>query len=626
MIVTEENFRDCLDAIRNKEDAAVDTETTGTQVYKEDRLFSIIVATDTDTYYFNYNDGEDHLGNKFPHVLPRTSIAEISRVLETIPLLYMANAKFDMGMIDKEEETKWNTLHDVLAVDRMLLNDQFIISLDSVAKRHGLEKLDAVDEYITAHKLYVSRKVPYKKTKEKFKFFNLVPFDVIVPYAETDARITYKIGRIQREQVKTIAPKNGIHPYEVELETTKTLYAMERKGIKIDENYINKRRDETLLESERLCRYFHDQTRKVFTDSSKTLSPLFLETGYTPPRTDKDNDSISDDWLAGINTPLSNLVRDIRHQSKDYSFYAAYNYFAKNGIIHANVNQAGTRTGRFSMSNPNLQQMPDSEVRKSFCAPENYTMVSMDFDQQEYRMMLDYAEQMDLIAQVKSGLDVHTATAMLAGIERQEAKQLNFMLLYGGGVVKLCLALFKPTLTEAQLWVVWKKHNDWSLDAEDRKWAETIDPTSVAYNLEELKKASALREKYFEKLPKVEQLIETCKSTAKSRGFIYTWTGRRLYFKKAFAYKAPNGLIQGGASDVIKVAMNRLNKELAPTQSYLTASIHDELVFTVRNDELKDVISMAKNIMETSFPAKHLPLTVGAAVGKNLYELEKYNG
>ena len=238
-------------------------------------------------------------------------------------------------------------------------------------------------------------------------------------------------------------------------------------------------------------------------------------------------------------------------------------------------------------------------------------------------MMLDYAGQIDLIEQVKGGLDVHTATAQLTGVERQQAKTLNFMLLYGGGVVKLALALFKTTVNEAMLWVIWKQANGWKLDADDKKWLPLITEEMVAENLPELFKAEKLRKVYFSKLPKVEDLISSCKETAADRGYIHTWTGRRVYFKKQFAYKAPNALIQGGASDVCKVAIIEIDKLLEKRKSKLLLSIHDELVLKIHKDEM-GIIGEVKSIMEQSFPHKQLPLTVAANIGPNLWEMEKY--
>ena len=291
-------------------------------------------------------------------------------------------------------------------------------------------------------------------------------------------------------------------------------------------------------------------------------------------------------------------------------------------MIHANTNQSGTRTGRFSMSNPNLQQTPDSEVRKSFIACEDEDLISLDFDQQEYRMMLDYAEQMDLIEEVKGGLDVHTATAKLMGVDRKPAKTLNFLLLYGGGVVKLALTLFPVTANEPTLWYIWKKANNWKLDAEDMKWEKFATDEVVEQNLPLLKKANELRDLYFTRLPKVQGLVEECKKTAQDRGYIRTWTGRRIHFRKNFAYKAPNALIQGGASDVCKTTIVRIDELLQTKRSKLALSVHDEMVVRQHKSE-PDVTERVKDIMQTTFPHKHLPLTAAANKGQNLWDMEK---
>jgi DNA polymerase I-like protein with 3'-5' exonuclease and polymerase domains len=229
---------------------------------------------------------------------------------------------------------------------------------------------------------------------------------------------------------------------------------------------------------------------------------------------------------------------------------------------------------------------------------------------------------MDLVEQVKNGLDVHTATANLTGVERREAKTLNFMLLYGGGVVKLAMALFKVTAAEPILWVIWKQANGWRLDADDKKWLEVLTEEMVSENLPELYKAEKIRQLYFSKLPMVEKLIDECKTTAADRGYIHTWTGRKVYFKRAFAYKAPNALIQGGASDVCKVAIIEIDKMLSLRKSKLLLSIHDELVLKIHKEE-KAIIPEIKDIMANSFPHKHLPLTVAANIGENLWDMEK---
>jgi DNA polymerase I-like protein with 3'-5' exonuclease and polymerase domains len=238
-------------------------------------------------------------------------------------------------------------------------------------------------------------------------------------------------------------------------------------------------------------------------------------------------------------------------------------------------------------------------------------------------MMLDYAEQLDLIEEVKGGLDVHTATAKLMGVARKPAKTLNFLLLYGGGVVKLALELFPVTANEPTLWVIWKQANGWRLDEDDKKWLELATDEMVAVNLPLLLEAEKLRNQYFSRLPKVQELVDECKRTAADRGYIRTWTGRRIYFKRGFAYKAPNALIQGGASDVCKTAIVRIDDYLKDKRSKLLLSVHDELVLKIHAGEMH-TIDVVKDIMQTSFPHKHLPLTAAANIGNNLWEMDKF--
>lgn len=628
MIVTLNNFSEVLNVIKLEDMPGVDTETTGLKVYQNDKLFSIIVSTASEEYYFNFNDVPDHLGGVCPHILPRDFIGSLVSILVQRKKLFMANAKFDMAMLQKEVPftIAWPEIHDVLVVDRLINSDQMKINLASVAKKYGLEKLDVVEEYIKEHHLWAWEVVPHRKKRDKLKFFYLVPFQLMADYACRDANITRQIGFNQLPLMDQIFGINrGVKsPYQIEMETTDALFRMEQTGVNLDEIYISDQGTRHSIRVEQLGRKFHDETRNVFIDSAKTLAPLFITAGFTPPRTDKDNDSITDDWLETLDHPLSKLVQEIRGNSKAAGFYKAYQWYkGSDGLLHANVNQAGTRTGRFSMSNPNLQQMPDDEVRRSFVAPKSWDLVSLDFDQQEYRMMLDYAKQFDLIEQVKGGLDVHTATANLTGVSRTEAKTLNFMLLYGGGVVKLALALFKVTTTEPILWAMWKRHNGWKLEAEDKKWLEFCTPALESVNLPELYKAQDLRKLYFSKLPEVEKLINDCKSAAKDRGFIYTWTGRRIYFKKRFSYKAPNGLIQGGASDVCKVSIIGIDKLLRKYESKLLASIHDELILKIHPYETS-LIREISSIMEKAYPSEYLPLTVGVHIGKNLFDMEKY--
>jgi DNA polymerase-1 len=182
--------------------------------------------------------------------------------------------------------------------------------------------------------------------------------------------------------------------------------------------------------------------------------------------------------------------------------------------------------------------------------------------------MLDYAGEMEVIEEVKSGVDVHQAVADKVKISRALAKTANFAILYGAGIKTLARQ------------------------------------TGLTYNEAKLLKADVL-----DALPGVERLVGLVKSVARDRGFISNWLGRRYYFTDPrFVYKAINTLIQGGTADVIKVAMNDIH-EVAKLY-HMVLTIHDELVFEMPVGIDKSVIDGIVHVMEQTYPCTHLPLTV----------------
>jgi DNA polymerase-1 len=251
-------------------------------------------------------------------------------------------------------------------------------------------------------------------------------------------------------------------------------------------------------------------------------------------------------------------------------------------------------------------------VRKAFVPRKDFCFVMVDFEQMEYRLMLDYADETDLIAKVLGGLDIHQATAdmmsVVSPVSRDEAKTLNFMLLYGGGVAKLCMALYKPQSSEDDLKAIY------GLKFMKDKMAAWIAQTlrlpvkQVCHDIEELRKARALRELYFAQLPNVQKFIKNVQKVAENRKHIFTWDGALLHYADdSFAYKAPNGLIQGGCARIVKRAMVELHKFLKDKKSRMLVQIHDELLFEVHKSELSIVPELTR-IMSNVYPPKKLAM------------------
>ena len=127
--------------------------------------------------------------------------------------------------------------------------------------------------------------------------------------------------------------------------------------------------------------------------------------------------------------------------------------------------------------------------------------------------------------------------------------------------------------------------------------------------LPHLQKAEKLRDFYFEKLPKVKTFVEDVKTAAVKNKRILTWTGRPIHFPiKKFTYKAPNALIQGGCSDVGKIALIELDKFTADLKSKPIVLVHDEILFEVHKSELA-IVPELKAIMEKVYPPRRMPLT-----------------
>jgi DNA polymerase-1 len=319
-------------------------------------------------------------------------------------------------------------------------------------------------------------------------------------------------------------------------------------------------------------------------DSNKNLKKLFEDLGVkTYEVTDLGNPSFTDTSLRKTKHPLAELILKYREAYKlANTYYRGFLYHADiNDIIHTNMKQSGTETGRFSFSQPNLQNVSgDLNVRKCFVARDNYSFVEMDYKAFEYRMLCEYAKETELSKRIMTGEDVHTVTAQMVGVERHVAKSLNFACIFGAG----------PGRISEMLGI--------SID-EARKF----------------------RQKYFQALPKIESFIRTCSDVAKQRGFIFNWLGRRSYIDSDFSYKATNSLIQGSCADIVKVAMNQCADYLKYSKSRMLIQVHDSILFEIHDDE-KRVVPKLKEIMENAYQGKNIKMEVDVSdFGKNWAEI-----
>ena len=286
------------------------------------------------------------------------------------------------------------------------------------------------------------------------------------------------------------------------------------------------------------------------------------------------------------------------------------------GRVHAQFFQHGTTTGRFSSSNPNLQNIPTSgvvgkDIRRGFVAAPGHLFLGYDYSQIELRVLAILSKDEKLIETFQRGEDIHTSVASrmfsvpIEGVTqdmRRIAKVINFGILFGMGV------------------------------------------TALAKNLgTDRAEAQQFYTNYFETFPGVAAYIESTKEQARSRGYTETLFGRRRYFPqiragapflRAFAERmASNAPIQGTEADILKIAMLLVDGDLRNAgiaqKVHLVLQIHDELVYEVEAgvvQEAQEIIDRAMSSVYERSPISietpPVPLAVSGASGKNLGELK----
>ena len=600
MIVTRSTFPDFRLALEDMRSLALDTETTGLRPYHGDELFSIIMHDGQQAYYLNFNAYPD-LDDDFK-LRDDVELVQLRNALARPRFYFLHNAKFDMAMLARHGIRLAGTIHDTMVVARVLDSTlwQGDFSLDACAKRLGHEKLDTVKTYLLTNGLYDEERQEGKKTKTKKLHFSRAPWDLIVPYGERDAEITFELGARQRQDLQEMddagsrALPSLRQVYDNECRLVQTVFRMEERGVLIDLGFCRRaiaKCQETLQSAEA---DFARLTGEPFKDSNLTYQKAFATDkdrwvyGAPSPVKGKRTPSFDSDVLATFENPAAKLVLAWRKAKSDVNYYHGFLHAADpDGVIHANFNQHVAATGRFSSSEPNLQNLTKTEdddpseflVRRAIVPRPGMVFHMLDYDQMEFRLMLDYAALfapdndgvLALIAKVLGGLDVHAATAESAGITRRSAKTVNFLTIYGGGVALLADRLGVPE-----------------------------------------SEARAVQDSVFRAAPEVRVFIRRAINAAEKRGYVVNWFGRRCQFPDPnVAYRAPNHIIQGGCADVVKLAMNRIDDYLADKETKLVLMIHDELVFEGPPEEAATVIPHVKSLMESCYPAKLIPLTCG---------------
>ena len=444
-------------------------------------------------------------------------------------------------------------------------------------------------------------------------------------YAEQDAVLTLDLFKRLSAEIQV---QNLVEIFDLESQLFPCLIEMKFKGVRVDVERAHKLKKELLSQEEAILLEVKKQTGiDVQIWAARSIAKVFDKLSLEYAKSEKtQSPSFTKNFLSTHSNPVVQSIAKAREINKAHTtFIDTILKHQHRGRIHADINpirsdQGGTVTGRFSYSNPNLQQIPARNkdlgpmIRSLFLPEQGCKWGCFDYSQQEPRLVVHYAAStepmcndnsvVEIVKKFNEGnVDFHQTVADMAEISRTQAKTINLGLFYGMGKAKL----------QAELGLGTKQ------EAED------------------------LFNQYHESVPFVKELMGSTQNYASKSGSIGTLLGRRCRFNKwepkafgmhkpmdfgeatslyrqehirrAFTYKALNKLIQGSAADMTKKAMLDLYKEgIIPHIQIL-----DELDISIKNqEEAKRIIDIMENAVSLKVPNK-VDYEVGDSWG-DIYE------
>lgn len=440
--------------------------------------------------------------------------------------------------------------------------------------------------------------------------FNQVPVDKAAEYSCEDSDQTLDVHLALFPKLERDSKLRFI--YDLEMQSSEVLYRIERNGVLIDAQALAQQSHELGQRIMQLEREAHELAGQPFNLGSpkqigevfftKLGLPVIKKTASGAPSTDEEVlEKLAEDY------PLPAKILEHRGLSKlkgTYTDKLPQMQHPRTGRVHTHYAQAVAVTGRLSSNDPNLQNIPvrtveGRRIREAFVAPAGSRIASADYSQIELRIMAHISEDEALLRAFREEMDVHRATAaevfgvapdQVSSEQRRYAKVINFGLIYGMSAFGLARNLGIETAA-----------------------------------------AKNYIDRYFQRYPGVKQYMDETRLSAKSRGYVETVFGRRLYLPEINSPNGPrrgsaerqaiNAPMQGTAADLIKLSMVRVQELLdrEKRETKMIMQVHDELVFEVPEAEVDWVKAEIPRVM-AGVAELRVPLLAEIGVGTNWEE------
>ncbi len=589
-VLSEEQFEALLKGLQEAELVGLGTECVGLEPMSA-RLAGLSFAFGGEALYLP-------LGHDYPAAPKQidlgSALKRLKPWLESEKHLKVAqNAKFDSHVLANHGILLAGCAHDTV-VESYVLEAHERRDLAALAMRHCGWTIASYDE-VTGKG---ASRIP----------FSGVDLARATQYAAAGADCTLALHDILFAKIR--ADEKLEFVYEtIEMPVLRVLWRMERNGVLLDAAKLEVQSHELGKEIMRKEQEAFAAAGQPFNlGSPKQIREILFERQKLPvkKKTPTGEASTDEDVLAelALDHPLPKLILEVRALSKLKSTYTDKLPKAVNsatGRVHTTYSQTTAVTGRLASNDPNLQNIPirtpqGRRIREAFVAPPGRRILSADYSQVELRIMAHLSGDESLRQAFARGDDVHRATAAevfgvplekVSSDERRAAKVINFGLIYG------------------------------------------MSAFGVAQNLGiERATAQAYIDSYFSRYPGVRQYMERTREQARTRGYVETVFGRRLWLpemksgapvrRQAAERAAINAPMQGTAADLIKLAMIEVQKYLdtQKLQTLLIMQVHDELVLEVPESELAVVKEHVRDLMQ-NVAKLEVPLVVDVGVGAN---------
>ena len=589
-VSTEEEARELLKTLMAAPRVAFDTETTAREPG--------MTATDASTCRL--------IGFSFATEPGRAwyvdaALVDVFRPLFADPakVLVAHNGKFDRNVLHRYGIGFASTPHDTMLAHYCL----------DAAARHGMDAL--AERYLGYRTIHFSEVAGEQERGKPEPTLAGKDIAKVTDYAAEDADVTLRLEDALRPQALALAEgrKGPVALSEVEEPLVKVLCDMEREGVRVDVDALKEYGRELDREILSLTQGILAYADPGFNpDSPKQLGELlFGKLGLPGGRKTSTGQFSTDEKtlakLAGAH-PVVPAILDYRACTKLKSTYVDKlpTLIDADSRVHTTYAQAFTETGRLSSSDPNLQNIPirterGRRIRAAFVARDDrHRIVSADYSQIELRLMAAFSGDEAMLAAFRSGADIHRETAsrvygvmpaFVTDEQRSKCKMVNFGIIYGISAFGLSQRLKVPR-----------------------------------------REAEGLIDSYFRLYPGVRDFMSAAVAKAREKGYAETMLGRRRTLRDidsrnatargAAERDAINTPIQGSAADLIKIAMVRVDRALKERRlrAKMVLQIHDELVFDVPEEEVDEVVELARREMTGAYDFG-VPLEVGVGVGRS---------